>query len=331
MSTPKPPAGQLLRLADRLNAVRRKRFVGRATELELFRAALGETEPPFVVLYLFGPGGIGKSTLLGQYASIASEAGLPCYLLDGHNLEASPASFMFGLKLAAGLAESASPLEILAASGRYVILIDTYETLTSLDFWLRETFLPQLPGQPLIVIAGRNPPTAAWYSELGWRDLVRVVSLRNFRREESLAYLTKRGVAANQLALALEFTHGHPLALSLVADLLSQPGSQTSFNPENAPDIVRVLLERFLELLPDPLRRQALEISALARTTTEALLAELMSQADAPALFGWLRSLSFIEQGPYGLFPHDLAREVIAADLRWRNFENYRLLRRVGG
>lgn len=33
----------------------------------------------------------------------------------------------------------------------------------------------------------------------------------------------------------------------------------------------------------------------------------------------WLRGLSFIQTRPGGLFPHDIAREVLAADLRWRN------------
>ena len=36
-------------------------------------------------------------------------------------------------------------------------------------------------------------------------------------------------------------------------------------------------------------------------------------------MFSWLRGLSFMEYGDYGLFPHDLAREVIDADLRWRD------------
>jgi hypothetical protein len=41
-------------------------------------------------------------------------------------------------------------------------------------------------------------------------------------------------------------------------------------------------------------------------------------------LFSWLCDLSFMEYGPYGLFPHDLAREVIDADLRWRDPAAYR-------
>jgi hypothetical protein len=47
---------------------------------------------------------------------------------------------------------------------------------------------------------------------------------------------------------------------------------------------------------------------------------------DASALFEWLRSLSFMESGPTGVFPHDLTRDVIEADLKWRSPERYRQL-----
>ena len=48
--------------------------------------------------------------------------------------------------------------------------------------------------------------------------------------------------------------------------------------------------------------------------------------ADAHAIFEWLSQLLFIEQGPFGLFPHDLAREALDADWRWRNPEGFRQL-----
>ncbi len=50
------------RVADRIRAARR--FVGRQAELELVAAALAAETPAFAVLYLHGPGGIGKTSLL---------------------------------------------------------------------------------------------------------------------------------------------------------------------------------------------------------------------------------------------------------------------------
>ena len=54
----------------------------------------------------------------------------------------------------------------------------------------------------------------------------------------------------------------------------------------------------------------------------------MLDTADAHELFEWLRELSFVETGPSGLFPHDLAREALAAELRWRNPDWYAELHR---
>ena len=47
-------------LGDLLAARRRRRLVGRTSEVELFRVALESPEPQFLLLYLHGPPGIGK-------------------------------------------------------------------------------------------------------------------------------------------------------------------------------------------------------------------------------------------------------------------------------
>ena len=164
---------------------------------------------------------------------------------------------------------------------------------------------------------------------------MRWVPLRNLRPEESRAYLRARGLPAARHDEALAFTHGHPLALALVADVQSQDGAAVPFRPQDRPDVVRTLLERFVQQVPGPRHRAALEACAHARVTTEGLLAEALGaggEGGAGELFAWLRGLSFVEQGPEGLFPHDLAREVLEADLRWRDPEGFQELhRRVRG
>jgi len=319
-------SGQNPRIADRLTAARGGRFVGRLAELELFRAALLAPEPPFAVLQIYGPGGIGKTTLLREYARVAAAAGRAVVQLDGRDLDPSPPGFLLALRQRIGLegAELSAAVRDWPPNG--VLLIDTYETLTPLDAWLRETFLPQLPAQCLVVIAGRNPPAPAWRTEIDWADLTRIVALRNLRPGESQTYLAARGVPADQHAAVLAFTHGHPLALALVADVLRQSETPMAFDPTSAPEVVRVLLERLTHDIPSPPHRLALEICVLAWATTEAMLADVLDGADAQALFEWLRQQSFIEHGPYGLFPHDLAREVLHADSRWRNPDGHQQL-----
>src|SRR5207237_2914036 len=101
-----------------------------------------------------------------------------------------------------------------------------------------------------------------------------------------------------------------PLALSLVADVYAQRG-EIGVHPEATPDVVKALLEQLVQKVPGPAHRTALEVCALVRVTNEALLAYTLGVTDAHELFEWLRNLSFIESGPLGLFPHDLAREAL--------------------
>lgn len=310
-------------LLDRLAAARRQRFVGRTAERAIFQAALAAPELPFVVLHLFGPGGVGKTTLLREFAYCAHQVQARAIHLDSRNIEPAPDLFLAALQQASGVASPDAAIPWLAAqAGRTVLLFDTYELLSPLDNWLREHFLPQLPGNVLVVLAGRNPPALAWRTDPGWASMMRVLPLRNLSAAESLDYLTRCQVPPAEQTAVWGFTHGHPLALSLVVDSFAQrPG--VKFAPDDAPDIVKTLLEQFVQESPSPAHRAALEACALVRLTTEPLLAALLNTPDAHELFDWLRGLSFMETERRGLFPHDLARDALIADLRWRNPEWY--------
>jgi hypothetical protein len=174
----------------------------------------------------------------------------------------------------------------------------------------------------LIVLAGRDAPSAAWRADPGWQSLMQVISLRNLNSSDSLDYLVRRQVPDDQHKAVLSFTYGHPLALSLVADVFAQR-RDVQFQPEEMPDVVRTLLGKLVQRLPGPQHRSALEACALVRLMTESLLAAMLDVEDAHDLFVWLSGLSFMETGTEGVFPHDLAREALATDLRWRNPERY--------
>ncbi len=109
------------RLSGRLEAERRRRFVGRVVERALFRAAIRAGELPFNVLYVFGPGGVGKTTLLKEYAYACEEAKVRASYVDARDLEPSPDSFLGALCGGFGVAAEDSPLRPLAASGRRVV------------------------------------------------------------------------------------------------------------------------------------------------------------------------------------------------------------------
>jgi len=291
--------------------------------------ALGASEPPFSVLWFTGPGGIGKTSLLDVVAELVEEVdGLAVARLDGRDLAPSPRAVLDVLDAAIGLRRDGEALA--AKEGRVVLVIDAYERLGVLDDWVRGWLLPRLPAAALTVVAGRRAPGPAWRADPAWRDLLRVVALRNLSPDAGRSYLRACGVDEAVHDRLMRTSHGHPLGLSLLAEVVVR-GGEAALDPL-APDPVGTLVRRFVDVVPAGVRRDALEICALSRTTTESLLRDTLGLEDAHDVFAWLRDLSFVEAGPDGLVPHELARDVLDADLRWRDPERYKdVFRAISG
>jgi hypothetical protein len=315
------------RIADILSSTRRHYFVGREKELQLFRSILQQNELSNYLLYIYGPGGQGKSSLIREFTESCSLLSVPFVKLDSQDMIPTPDGFVATLQKLLNTNNFIEYLQNL--DSKFVLLIDTYEMLSPLDDWLRTVFLPQMPDNVLTVLAGRKSPSADWISDSGWQQLMKTIQLRNLTPSESKEFLQKRKIAESEIDKILDFTYGHPLALSVVADMYDQYPDR-SFSPEESPDIVRTLLERFVQKAPSPAHRTALEICAIAKITTESLLQQSMEMEDVSELFTWLQDLSFIETNRSGIYPHDSAREALCADLRWRNPDwNKELHRRI--
>ncbi len=250
-------------LGQRLEYERARRFVGRDAELEFFAARLAAartrvTEADlFSVLWVHGPGGIGKSSLLEGYARAARKAGFAVAHADGGGMSSSPA----GIRAAA---DSLSD----------VIIIDAADRLGAAEDWLRDEFLPALPAKTVVVIASRRPPAAAWLSDAGWRNLLRVISLRNLSTEAVRALLDVERIPDVVLERAMALTHGHPLAVSLLIDVIrrSCKGTEVPRALADLPDLVSALLQRLVDQAPSARHRAALQVSAHAAATTEPVL-----------------------------------------------------------
>ena len=311
------------RLADRLAVAGRRRLWGRERELGLFRDALTGGSAPFSLLYVYGLGGVGKSALLDASAQHAAVEGVMTVSLDARNMEASPRGFLHAVAEALGVEHADAALDRIGQEESIVLTLDSVDALAAIEPWLRQKFLPMLPAQGVVMMAGRVPPSADWAADPALGPIFHALPLRNLSPEESRALLCDRRVPEHQHDAVLAFTHGHPLALVLVADVISHSGSDLQFTPECAPNLVRELLTRLIATVPSSRHRRALEACAQVRVTTEALLGAALNDSDPAELFDWLRGLSFIEQSVEGLFPHDLAREVLDADFRWRDPDGY--------
>lgn len=295
-------------MAEKLSQARTRGFVGRAHELTKFAELVRSDHPAVVVVH--GPAGIGKSTLLRQFAEQCRQLEVSCQLLDARDLAPTTET----------LAAALSPMLDIEAGPKPVVLLDSYELLTELDTYLREQLAPRLPGNVLLILAGHHPPSIGWRTDDGWAPILHPMRLDNLSTAESETYLARHGIPAELQDSAIAFTHGHPLALALVSEVVRQKGVLTM---SESADVVRVLIERLLETVPTSSHRAALEAAAQVRAVDEPLLGALLDQVEVSDLFAWMRTLPFVERGRNGLYLHDLARDMLAADLRWRHADRY--------
>ncbi len=298
---------------DRLREARSRAFVGRDAELGRFRTELTAERPGFAVHYLVGPGGIGKTTLLRRFEDEARQEGRPVISIDSRAIAASPAGF----EAAAGTA--------LATPG-VVLLVDTFERCQALEGWLREAFLPRLPEDALVVMASRLPPDVRWRTDPAWYGVLRVRDLEPLTPSEAEQLMDTRGVPPRLHGSLHAFAGGHPLALVLASEVAVQDARHTT-QWQVSGDVLTTLLDQLVGDVPSPAHRHALQICAhLLNTTQDAL--RVVFGDEAEAMFEWLRRCPFVEAGPYGLYPHDVVRDVLNGDLRWRDPEGWETMHR---
>lgn len=300
-------------LARRLAAARERAFVGRERERAVFRDALSG-DSPAAVLWVHGPGGIGKSTLTRLWVREALQAGRSVVEIDGRFVGRVPQDFE---RAAAAVLED----------GAAVLVVDSFDMCQWLEGWLRERFLPRLADGALVVLSGRTPPEAEWSVDPGWAQALAVLELPPMTPEQAGALLAARGVGAADVPAVAGFAGGNPLALSLAAAVVQGAADEErDWTPTG--EVLATLMTRLIGEVPSAAHRRALEVAAQAYATTEELLHAALPDEDAGALFGWLRGLPFMESAPQGLFPHDAARETLVADLRWRAPQAYDAIRR---
>jgi energy-coupling factor transporter ATP-binding protein EcfA2 len=312
--SPRPTIGNTLK------ALEEQSFAGRQEELATFREWLGAESSSAAILNVVGPGGIGKSTLLDAFAGVAARDGRFAVVADGGTFRATPEAFLE--VLGGGPTQQATAR---LNDAETVLLIDTFEEIADLEPYLQHRFLPQLTIHVKVVIAGRYSLGSNWGS---WLRVIRPMELRGLTSEQAEDYLGRRGVREEQLrAQIIWATGGHPLALSLAADIVQRFGVRDLGVAPEWRLALRALVRELLRDIRDPKLKDLLEAAAMVREFDEQTLSAVAGEEAGREAFDQLCQLSVVRPASHGLMLHEDVRSIVAADLRWRRPDRYREVR----
>ncbi|MDA2919945.1 transcriptional regulator [Desulfobacterota bacterium AH_259_B03_O07] len=316
-------------ISDRLAATAITSFVGREQELDLLRGAIEASDLPFVVAYIHGIGGIGKTRLL-QATLSNLDPEITSIKLDCREIEPTQRGFLQALGNSLNFKDPENETSsIISRLGEFrtrtVLALDTYETFGLMDTWIRQEFVPSLPDSVFIIINSRERPNAAWLTTPGWETLFRDISLHELPEDDAHKMLRLRGLNQSQIVKVNSFARGYPLALELAsAAIRNQPDLDIIEGPPR--EILQQLTESFLTGLQKEIKK-AIEAASTVRRITEPVLRSLLGKPNVGDIFDKLQELPFVNATDEGLILHDLVRETISNNLSSRDPERYSLYR----
>lgn len=309
-----------------MNYPKRGLFVGRRTELDRLCALL--TDGAAQVNFVHGVSGNGKSALLRQLALHAAPPASALIALDCQEIEPTEHGFRKALAAAAGAGDACDDDRDVTWLGdcaeRVVVCLDQYEVLRLLDTWLRQAFVPSLPPNVRLLIAGREEPHTAWNRlPAGTFEALRLGPLSAADSVTLLGGLGVDGAPAHAIA---RFAGGHPLTL-LLAALAAKEQPVHTIREVTLDRLLGEFTQVYLNDL-DGLTRELLEAAAVVRRVTRPLLAALLPEIDAREAFQALARLPFVDGTGEGLAIHESLRQAVATQVRAADPSRHRLLRR---
>lgn len=286
-------------------ATRTGALLGREHELSVLDRALEQARPRIV--FVSGIAGIGKSALVAAFGARARDRGATVVSLDCRDVEPTQAGFLGALAAATGSSVDLPGVTARLAElgARVVLALDTYEVYRLLDPWLRRAVFDALPPNTIVLIAGREEPSAAWHAA---EDFL-AVALGPLPRAAAEAVLVRAGMAAEEATRVNRLIGGYPLGLAVATttERLDLPVAEAAVQV-----VVQELTRTYLADL-DPLTRSVLDAASVVRRVTVPLLGAMFPDVAPQDAFERLRRLPFVEVRHDGLAVHEAIQQAVSS------------------
>ncbi|OFW77920.1 MAG: hypothetical protein A2201_08800 [Alicyclobacillus sp. RIFOXYA1_FULL_53_8] len=308
-------------------------LIGRNEEMRHFSAWLSQAEAPTQLWSVSGIGGIGKTTMLIEMATLARTSSAVVLWLDGKTDTLLPSSFLSNLEMVLQTEygihrDDATPLMahvLQQLSGtRTVLIVDNFEYIDLVEEWLLSSFLPRIANREVLLVFGnRSGLPIKWRTNPHWQRRLKTWQLGMFAREEVRQYLRPFGASEEQVEMVLRKTDGHPLAVALAVESLQHDDGIQAF----AEQIPHVISREMLREVTSSSLQAALQVLCMFQIANLAALEPFLDALPAPTLYQELSKLSFVRTTSAGIAVHDVIGRMLREDLRQRDPNAFYALR----
>ncbi|MUT64755.1 LuxR family transcriptional regulator [Paenibacillus sp. NEAU-GSW1] len=317
-------------------------LVGRQLELDVFLNEWEEAANKLKILNVYGTAGIGKSSLLDEFRSLALSKNSVCVTIDGEGFVKTAEDLCLLVLDAIDPQRKTDrtdsqlfhicvqTLNALSERKRVCLFIDGYESMESMDYWLREFFLKKLHSNVTVVIAGRHPLSEAWMLSPVWRRLITRLPLADLDFEAVARYAEYMHVQHPGTVKRLwRISRGHPLTMSLITFLLGQDGSNDSFHDSEEAnyDTLAYIVNQWLREVPGEHLRPIIEAACVLRRFNQESLSFVLEREMSASEFYQLIRFSFVRKVDKGWMVHNLMREMTMREFSSRMPQQYEQLR----
>jgi DNA-binding CsgD family transcriptional regulator len=278
----------------------------RRTESEAELEALLHTGAPVVLVH--GPMGVGKTFLLRSFAARCEAAGNAPLWVDG--------TVTCVDELLTVLHQVRDREKVMDGPQPTLLICDSNVPLRLLEDLLVGGGAEQLPPRVSCIVSSRREPSKRTRLHTEWGSTVRALRVAPVTPDAAKALIEELDVPPDEREAVLTFGGGSPLLLKLAAQH-AQESPHGLHDPRELEDALRGLLPlQETEGVCD-VRGTALHVCAMARRTTPEMLLHLLDDpAGAQAAFGWLGTLSFVDDTSEGLRMQQVPRRALVQELR---------------
>lgn len=315
-------------------------LVGRRREVSDFLQLLQDSSRPQKIVNIYGTAGIGKSSLLDEFQRQAKTKRAFTLSIDSEGFVKTPQALcehiltLLPAQSPEAIVASDLPVMCLQALNRLsaerpiVLFIDVYEQMESMDQWLRDYFLKKLNKNILTVIAGRYPLSEAWHLSPAWRTLIMRMPLSELDYAAVARFAENTYITNEETIQRIwRYSKGHPLTLSLIAFLFSQPDYTNNAEHPGGDDSLPYLVSQWLREVPGEHLQPFIEAACVLRHFNQESLSFVMEREIAASEFYQLIRFSFIRRVDRGWTVHNLMRDAVNRELLSRTPQQYEKIR----